>query len=177
MTIARHRPELRSNQLWSAIAVECLELWNVRLHIICHTSRKTNHLCSTTLFSQDAECNANSQSRHTGENRSGIALATNLSVSTSLSLALAHSYLSLSLFLLHPPNSNVHVGDLLFPRTPSPPNRQRRRASLFFHFPFSCSLALLSPSLTLFFSALLGNLGIPTCTGIPYQLSLDYPGQ
>ena len=24
---------------------------------------------------------------------------------------------------------------------------------------------------------LLGNLGIPTCTGIPYQLSLDYPGQ
>ena len=23
----------------------------------------------------------------------------------------------------------------------------------------------------------LGNLGIPTCTGIPYQLSLDYPRQ
>ena len=45
----------------------------MRSHIICHTSRKTNHLCSNTLFSQDAECNANSQSRHTGENRSGIA--------------------------------------------------------------------------------------------------------
>ena len=46
----------------------------MRLYIICHTSHKTNHLCLTTLFSQDAECNANSQSRQTGENFSGIAL-------------------------------------------------------------------------------------------------------
>ena len=35
---------------WSALAVECLELLSMRLHTICHTSRKTNHLCSTTLF-------------------------------------------------------------------------------------------------------------------------------
>ena len=26
--------------------MECLELWSVRLRIICHTSCKTNHLCS-----------------------------------------------------------------------------------------------------------------------------------
>ena len=42
----------------------------MRLHI-CHVSRKTDHLYSVTLFSQGAECSANSQSRHTRENRSG----------------------------------------------------------------------------------------------------------
>ena len=75
--------------LWSALAVEEFSSqWSVRLHIICHTSRKTNHFYSVALFSQDAECNANFQSRHTGENRSGIAFTTNLSLSTSISLAL-----------------------------------------------------------------------------------------
>ena len=59
--IARHRPDpRRANLWWSALAVECLELWSMRFHTICHTSRKTNHLCSTTLFSQDEEYNANS---------------------------------------------------------------------------------------------------------------------
>ena len=54
--IARHRPGPRHAKLsLSALAVECLELWSMRLHIICHTSRKTSHLCSTTLFSQDTE--------------------------------------------------------------------------------------------------------------------------
>ena len=55
-------------------------MWSTRYHIICHTSRKTNHLCSTTLFSQDTECNAKSQPRYTdtGYNRPGIALATNI---------------------------------------------------------------------------------------------------
>ena len=66
-------------------------------HFICHTSRKTNHLCSTTLFSQDAEYNAKSQSRHKGENRQVIALATNLSLSISLLISLS---LALSLALL-----------------------------------------------------------------------------
>ena len=81
--------------------MECFELWSVSLHIICHTSHKMNHSCSTTLFSRDAECSANSQSRHTGENRSGITLATNLSppslILLSWSLALFHLCLYLAL--------------------------------------------------------------------------------
>ena len=42
----------------------------MRLHIR-HVSRKAGHLYSVTLFSQGAECSANSQSRQTRENRSG----------------------------------------------------------------------------------------------------------
>ena len=34
----------------SALAVECPELWSMRLHTICHISRKTNHLCSMHYF-------------------------------------------------------------------------------------------------------------------------------
>ena len=30
--------------------MECLELWSVRLHIICRASRKMNHLCSIHYF-------------------------------------------------------------------------------------------------------------------------------
>ena len=64
----------------SALAVECRTL-----HIF-HNSHKTNHFWSITPFSHDIEYNTNSQSRHTGENRSGIALATNISLSASLSI-------------------------------------------------------------------------------------------
>ena len=70
---------------WSA----AVEYVSMRFHIICHTSRKMNHLCSTTLFSQDAECNANSQSRHTGENRSEIALEDCRRISLSLARSLS----------------------------------------------------------------------------------------
>ena len=100
--IASYRPDPQRAKLWwSALAVERLELWSMRFHTICHNYRKTNHLCLTAPFSQDAEYNTNSQSRQTGENRSGIALATNLSLSTSLFLALSlcslgllHSFIS-----------------------------------------------------------------------------------
>ena len=45
LQIACHRPDPRhANLWWSAPAVECLELWSMRFHTICHTSRKTNHL-------------------------------------------------------------------------------------------------------------------------------------
>ena len=37
------------------LAAERLELLSARLLIICHTSRKTNHFCSTALFSRDTE--------------------------------------------------------------------------------------------------------------------------
>merc|ERR1711966_42058 len=66
--------------LRSALAVECRTL-----HIF-HNSHKTNHLCSITPFSHGTERNTNSQPRHTGENRSGIALSTNISRSASLSI-------------------------------------------------------------------------------------------
>ena len=69
-------------------------------HFICHSPRKTNHLCSTTLVSQDAECNANSQPRHTGE------IAQNCSAcdkSFSFDFPFSHSLalLSWSLALYH----------------------------------------------------------------------------
>ena len=51
-----------------------------------HDSHKTNHFCSIAAFSHDAEHNTYSQPRHTRENRSGMALATNISLSASLSL-------------------------------------------------------------------------------------------
>ena len=79
----------------------------MRLHIIFHTSRKTNHFSSTTLFSQDSECNANSQSRHTGKNHSGIALAAQPSLSISLSLFLSLCSLGLS-------RSSISVSILLY---------------------------------------------------------------
>ena len=55
-----------------------------------------------TLFSQDVECNTNSQSRDPGENRQGIAFTANISLSTSLfsrSLVLCSLGLSRSLSL------------------------------------------------------------------------------
>ena len=115
--------------------MECLELWSVRLHIICHTSRKTNHLCSTTLFSQDAECNADSQSRHTRENRSDslsqqillfrhlfLSLSRSaLSVSRALSsLTLSHAlFLCLSLLLSHSPSVQLNLSPLSLSFSPS----------------------------------------------------------
>ena len=81
------------------------------LYIICHTSRKTNHLCSTTLFSQDAECNAKSQSRHTGwreSPRNKLLFDTSFSFDFSsyrsfalslCSLSLSRSFISVSISL------------------------------------------------------------------------------
>ena len=79
----------------SALAVECRTL-----HIF-HYSHKMNHFCSITPFSNDTDHNNNSQPRHTGENRSEIALATNIffvfSFSrTSLKLSLSFCFFSLS---------------------------------------------------------------------------------
>ena len=78
----------------------------MRLHTICHTSRKTNHLCSTTLpyfhTMQNAMLNR-SQETQDGENRLGIALRQIflfrlLFLSLSCSLALLSR--SLALFQL-----------------------------------------------------------------------------
>ena len=96
-TIVHHRPDPRRNYLWSALylsrsalAVECRTL-----HIF-HNSHKTNHFCSITPFSHDTEHNTNSQPRHTGENHSGISLATNISLLASLSIAVFSRYFHVS---------------------------------------------------------------------------------
>ena len=57
-------------------------MWSARLHI-CHSSCKMSHLYSVELFSQDSECSANYQSRHTGENHIRIAVTVNFSLSLS----------------------------------------------------------------------------------------------
>ena len=71
-------------------------------HFSLHTySHKMNHFCSITPFSNDTDHNNNSQPRHTGENRSGIALATNIFFVFSLyrtSLKLSPSFSFFSLF-------------------------------------------------------------------------------
>ena len=73
--VERHRPDPWRNHLWSVLVGGVPYLWRImRLHI-CHTSCKSNNSYSDALFSQDAEYNAYYQPRHTGENRSEIALA------------------------------------------------------------------------------------------------------
>ena len=100
--IERHRSDPQRDLLWS-VSVEChnRELWSVRLHI-CHTSCKTSHLSSITLFSQDAEWRI-------AQNCS-FAISCNKSLSFGFSPSLSSSSLSvwlslapsafLSLFLL-----------------------------------------------------------------------------
>ena len=141
----------------------------MRLHILlfCHTSRKTSHLCTATLFSQDAKYNANSQSKLTRENRSGfaltMALTTNISLSTSLSRTLLLCFLSRSLALSISLHYSLSLSRALYPTHFIPPLYLSSFLCMSFSlFSLSFSPSFFLPLFSLFLPPTLTHSLIPT---------------
>ena len=103
--------------------MECIELWIVRLHIICHTSRKTNHLCSTTLWYFHKMQNAMLiLSQETQERIVRELLSRQISISRLLFVSLSCSSSTLSIYnILSFSTSHSVTQSLLYPTYSIPP--------------------------------------------------------